>query len=136
MFAEVYEALWGGQHRLALMGVRALLEQVMILKVGDQGSFAKNLEAFCEKGFVSRVEKEAMDAVLDAGHASMHRMYKPTESDLKIALDIAEGIFAAIYVHENAARELLGRVPKRLPSGKVVPLKPGTKLPDEGKHSK
>lgn len=132
MLAEVYEALWGGQHRLALMGVRALLEQVMILKVGDQGSFARNLEVFCERGFVSRVEKDAMNAVLDAGHASMHRMYKPTELDLNTALDIAEGIFAAIYVHENAARELSGRVPRRLPSGKVVPLKPSTKLPNEG----
>jgi len=52
------------------MGLRAALEQVMIIKVGDQGSFAKNLEAFCDKGGASRVERDAISAVLDAGHAS------------------------------------------------------------------
>src|SRR5687768_8893142 len=34
---EIYQAVHGGQYRLAAMGVRALLEQVMIAKVGDQG---------------------------------------------------------------------------------------------------
>src|SRR6266850_5135987 len=32
---EVYQAVTGGQYRLAAMGIRALLEQVMIQKVGD-----------------------------------------------------------------------------------------------------
>src|SRR5258707_2762459 len=32
---EVYRAVDGKQYRLAAMGIRALLEQVMILKVGD-----------------------------------------------------------------------------------------------------
>jgi hypothetical protein len=132
MFSEVYKALSGGQHRLALMGVRALLEQVMIIKVGDQGSFAKNLEEFCSRGFASPVERDAVRAILDAGHASMHRMYEPTELDLNTALDIAEGIFAAIYVHSDAAGDLTRRVPKRPPTGKVIPLAPhGKKLEDD-----
>lgn len=131
MFLEVYKALSGGQHRLALMGIRALLEQVMIIKVGDQGSFAKNLEVFCERGFASRVQRDALSAVLDAGHASMHRMYKPTEEDLNTALDIAEGIFAAIYVHSDAAGDLTGRVPKRPPTGKVIPWGRRRRRPDD-----
>jgi hypothetical protein len=51
----------------------------------------------------------------------MHRMYEPTELDLNTALDIAEGIFEAIYVHADAAGELSGRVPARPPTGKVIP---------------
>ena len=36
---EVYQAVTGGQYRLAAMGIRALLEQVMIQKVGDLKTF-------------------------------------------------------------------------------------------------
>lgn len=81
---EIYQVVWSGQHRLALMGIRALLEQVMVSKVGDQGRFARNLDAFFEEGFISRVQRDAMSAILDAGHASIHRMYKPTEEDLTV----------------------------------------------------
>jgi len=31
---EIYQAVHGGQYRLAAMGIRALLEQIMVSKVG------------------------------------------------------------------------------------------------------
>ena len=105
------------------MGIRALPEQVMILKVGDQGSFAKTLDVFCEKGLASPVQRDAIKAVLDVGHAAMHRKFNPTQSDLHLALDIAEGIFAAIYVHVPTAGQLSNRTPRRTPSGKIIPWK-------------
>ena len=43
---EVYQAVDGGQFRLAAMGIRALLEQVMIAKVGDHRTFNEKLDAF------------------------------------------------------------------------------------------
>jgi hypothetical protein len=43
---EIYQAVRGGQLRLAIMGIRAVIEQVMIEKVGDQGAFVRNLDAF------------------------------------------------------------------------------------------
>lgn len=113
LFNEIYEAVCGGQHRLAAMGVRALLERLLIDKVGDHGSFARNLDAICEKGFISPLQRDTLNAVLDAGHAAKHRLYDPTESELSMALDIAEGVFASIYVHVDAARELSDRVPPR-----------------------
>ncbi|WP_371851449.1 DUF4145 domain-containing protein [Duganella sacchari] len=42
----MYVAISSSALRLATLGVRALLEHVMIEKVGDNGSFKKNLEAF------------------------------------------------------------------------------------------
>jgi Domain of unknown function (DUF4145) len=78
LLSEIYEAVWAGQHRLASMGIRALLEQAMIDKVGDRGSFSRNLEAFCEKGFISEFQRNAMGTILNAGHASTHRMFEPT----------------------------------------------------------
>jgi Domain of unknown function (DUF4145) len=99
LFEEIYAAVRGGQYRLAGMGIRSLLEQVMISKVGDQGDFRKNIDAFHQNGFISLVQRDAMSAILDAGHAVTDRLFKPTVRDLNTALDITEGIFAAIYVH-------------------------------------
>src|SRR6266567_5932439 len=50
---EIYQAIAGGQHRLAAMGIRALLEQVMIAKVGDLNTFDEKLDAFQAGGYVS-----------------------------------------------------------------------------------
>jgi hypothetical protein len=113
LFDEVYEAVRGGQHRLAVMGIRAILENVMVAKVGDKGSFAANLEAFSEGGYISLVQRDAMADILDAGHAAMHRGYKPSVADLNTALDIAEGIVSAIYVHAEKAKDVASRVPAR-----------------------
>jgi hypothetical protein len=115
LFDEVYECVRGGQHRLATMGIRAILENMMIGKVGDQGSFIRNLDAFSEKGYISLVQRDVMSDILDAGHAAMHRDYKPSILDLKVALDITEGIFSAIFVHAEKARGVAQRVPARSP---------------------
>jgi hypothetical protein len=113
LFLEIYQAVSGGQLRLAIMGVRALIEQVMIHKVGDNGSFAKNLDAFQQAGYVSLVQRDALSDILDAGHATIHRAYEPKAKDIQIALDITEGIMAAIFVHADAAKKLSERVPAR-----------------------
>jgi hypothetical protein len=112
---EIYQAVDGGQYRLAAMGIRALLEQVMIAKVGDLKTFEQKLDAFQEKGFISLIQRDAMTETLEIGHAAMHRAFKPTEKELNVALDIVEGIFAAIYDHAEASSKLTKRVPTRTP---------------------
>jgi hypothetical protein len=115
LLREVYQAAAGGQHRIAAMGIRALLEQVMILNVGDLGGFDRKLDAFQAGGYISAIQRGAMRATLDVGDAAMHRAYKPNEQDLNTALDIVEGVMAAIYAHREAAEQLAGRVPPRAP---------------------
>lgn len=88
---EVYGATRNDLPRLAMMGIRALLEQVMIIKIGDKGTFSANLSAFYEAGYVSWVQFEAINRILDAGHAAMHRGYVPKEEHLNTALDVIEG---------------------------------------------
>jgi hypothetical protein len=113
LFDEIYDALRGGQHRLAVMGIRALIEQVMISNVGDSGFFEKNLNAFCEKGYISIKQRDAMGDILNAGHATTHRRFNPKESDVSTALDITENVLSAIYVHGEAAARVADRVPPR-----------------------
>jgi Domain of unknown function (DUF4145) len=113
LLKEIYAAVDGGQRRLAAMGIRALLEQVMIMKIGDIGGFEKKLDAFQNKGFISLVQRDAMRTTLDLGDAAMHRAFAPDWDDLNTALDISEGVMAAIYAHPPASTKLGDRVPRR-----------------------
>ena len=115
LLREVYRAVDGGQHRLAAMGIRALLEQVMIMKVGDLPTFNEKLDEFQKQGYVSLIQRDAMRTTLDVGDAAMHRAFKPTEEELKVALDIVEGVLAPIFGHTEAAEKLADRVPPRAP---------------------
>ncbi len=112
---EVYQAVAGGQYRLAAMGIRALLEQVMIQKVGDLKTFDLKLDEFQKQGYISAIQRDAMRATLDVGDAAMHRAFLPTEKDLTLALDIVEGVLAPIYDHRSEAEKMADRVPPRTP---------------------
>jgi uncharacterized protein DUF4145 len=115
LLREIYQAVHGGQYRLAAMGIRALLEQIMVSKVGDLGSFEKQLDAFEKAEYISFVQRDAMKATLEVGHAAMHRSYMPTEEDVKVALDIVEGVMAPLYHHQSEAEKMVERVPPRPP---------------------
>jgi hypothetical protein len=112
---EVYQAVDGGQYRLAAMGIRALLEQVMIHKVNDLKGFDRKLDEFQKQGYISAIQRDAMRATLDVGDAAMHRAFLPTEKDLTLALDIVEGVLAPIYDHRTEAEKMADRVPPRRP---------------------
>jgi hypothetical protein len=114
MLHEVYQAVANGQRRLAAMGIRAALEQVMIATVGDLRSFDEKLDAFQNAGYISLLQRDAMRATLNVGDAAIHRGHLPTDEDLNLALDIVEGVFAPIFAHKEKARKLGDAVPPRL----------------------
>ena len=97
------------------MGIRALIESVMIDKIEDQGSFYKNLTAFESEGFVSKSQRSVLEPVLEAGHATIHRSFNPSREDIVTCLDVAEGIIEAIYINEDRAAALSRKVPPRKP---------------------
>lgn len=113
LLREIYVGLQNGLTRLATMGIRALLETIMIQKVGDNGRFDQNLNKFQLEGYVSKNEKNIIDSILEAGHASIHRSYSPKEEDLITCMDIAETLIESIYIHPIRAGELNENIPKR-----------------------
>jgi len=113
LIREIYIALQNDGPRLAVMGIRALLETVMIDKVTDQGTFAKNLSAFEKEGFISPKQRSVLEPVLEAGHATMHRSYKPKKKEVALLMDITENIIETIYVNEYRARGLTNKFPPR-----------------------
>jgi hypothetical protein len=111
---EIYSSLKVGNLRLTVLGVRALLEQVMLENIEDQGTFQKNLEEFEFKGFLSRVQREALEPVIEAGHASMHRGFKATAKEVEAILDVTENVIESIYVTKQRVSGL--NIPPRTPS--------------------
>lgn len=108
---EIYVALRSNSVRLAVLGIRALLEQVMIESIDDQGRFIDNLEKFQEEGFISKRQREALGPVIEAGHASMHRGYKPTLREVEAIMDVVENVIESIYISKQKSSTL--NVPPR-----------------------
>lgn len=118
LLAEIYVALRNNQRALAAMGIRALLENIMVEKVGDNGSFSTNLKLFEVGGYVSRIQRERLETILEAGHAAMHRLYRPSQEDLITLVDIAESIVESIYIHHSKVERLKKGIPPRAPKSK------------------
>lgn len=110
---EIYVCIQNDCRRSAGMAVRALLEQVMIDKVGDQGSFVGNIREFQRKGFISETQKDYLETVIEAGHATMHRAYKPSKKDKVALLNITESVIESCYVNEHRASDLKKRIPPK-----------------------
>ena len=65
LLREVYVALQNDCCSIAAMGIRALLEQLMIEHVGDQRSFSANLNAFEKAGYASHRDREIIETTLE-----------------------------------------------------------------------
>jgi hypothetical protein len=98
---DIYTAIHNGSFWLACMGTRSLLEHVMIEMVGDHGSFTKNINAFFDAGHITPKHKDYLVTVVDAGHASTHRGWKPNTKQLNIMMDVAESIIQSLYVLQH-----------------------------------
>ncbi len=111
---EVYVALQNGSYRLCALGARALLEQIMVAKVGDAGSLGSNIAAFLAGGYVAQQEHEAFRGkVIELGNAAMHRGYTPGLADIHTLLDITEALIATIYVHPRRVIQMAQDMPPR-----------------------
>ena len=113
MMKEVYTALENGSLRLAAMGIRATIENLMIEKIGDQQSFKANVDALQKAGYLSLRQAVALDSVLEAGHAAIHRQWEPKHRDIHTVLKLANKLIETVYLDEKQVRDLDKNVPKR-----------------------
>lgn len=113
LLQEIYIAVHNDAKSLALMGVRALIEALMLNAVSDRGSFKQNLIAFHKDGYVSRVQVDLLEKALEAGHAAIHRKYEPSFSEVTACLDIAENLIEVLVILPKAGDQLSESVPKR-----------------------
>lgn len=115
LLREVYSALQNNAPSLAAMGIRAVLEAIMIDKVNDQGTFINNLKAFQDKGFISQIQLDRINDALELGHASIHRGFIPQSDQVIFALELTEAIVHHLYVLEDEAKEAVKGIPPKKP---------------------
>jgi hypothetical protein len=113
LMSEIYSAVQNDSPALAAMGIRALIEHVMVEKVGDEGAIGRNIAKFISEGYIAPKSQELFrDFLIESGHAAMHRAYFPKSSDILAMLDIVESIIETIYVHPHQTKGL-SPLPKR-----------------------
>lgn len=113
MLKEIYGAWDNGFVRLVAAGIRSLIEQVAIEQGGDGGTFRANLLQLEEAGHLSRLGREKLAKVVDAGSAAIHRGYVPDFNDVSTMLDLVEHLIASVYVHGARVAALAARTPPR-----------------------
>ncbi|QBZ83126.1 hypothetical protein GHNINEIG_01167 [Hydrogenovibrio crunogenus] len=112
LLAEVYTAFNNGSFRLALMGVRAIFDIFMQEKVGDIGGFKKKLLELKKLHLINSTQVDLLDAAIDAGSATAHRGYNPSEEVMHSVMDIVEHLLKSISL-ENKLIEITSSTPKR-----------------------
>ncbi|MBV9587257.1 MAG: DUF4145 domain-containing protein [Alphaproteobacteria bacterium] len=115
LMKEIYIGLQNGSRRLVTMGTRAVLESIMVHKTGDHGKFNLNLDEFQKAGYLSVRQRNTVEAILEAGHATIHRGWAPSDDDVSALLDITESVIEATYLHEPRAKNIERGVPRQRP---------------------
>ena len=116
LLVEVYRAIAANSRRLALMGARALVDMFIVRTIGDEGGFGAKLGRLQTDGYISKFNREVLEAALEAGNASAHRGYNPTSAQLDTVMDIVENLLQAQLLHSDA-QQLSSAVPKRPKKG-------------------
>lgn len=111
---ESYLALNSGLRMLASVGARTLLDRAGNILVGDvKGGFEGKLSGLAIAGRISQSDKEALDAVADAGNASAHRGYAPEAERLNHIFNIIENFLERAFILTPVAAEIRKTTPPR-----------------------
>jgi len=106
LLSEIYASFQAGALRITAAGIRTTFEQVFTETVGDHGGFAQNLKEFERQGYLSARQRDAIEQVIEVGHAAVHRSHVPSQDDVSAMLDILEHTLQALYVNIETARRL------------------------------
>ena len=119
IYDEVIKSFNTGNYILCAVGIRAVLEGICSDKkikngsVPDENNQPKtknNLEGKIygleEKGIISKIQQEALHQLRFLGNDAVHELSKPSNSDIRTALEIIEHILDDIYELPNKAEKL------------------------------
>ncbi len=119
LLEEIYIALHADSRRLAMMGVRALIDEIIRSTIGDQGNFGKGLQHLVDTQLISQRNREIIEAAVDVGHASAHRGYRPSIDNVNLVIDIVENLIHN-EILSNEAESLRSSTPKRTKAVKAT----------------
>ena len=99
-----------------MLTVRALFETLAIKHCGegDLRTFNDKLSALVKADFIRSSQVDYLNkAIYDAGSATMHRGYNPSEKAVGFVLDEVEMLMRTIYIQPKVREELEQEVPQR-----------------------
>jgi hypothetical protein len=121
LLEEIYKALDCSLLFVASIGIRTVLDKMIVDRIGDVGSFKNKVNRLEEKGIIDSEEKELLFAIIDVGSASAHRGFKPTKKIITQMTDIMERMLYRIYIESKEKALLLkkaGIIRKQTPQKK------------------
>jgi len=122
-FSETIRALNYEMPYLAAVGVRTVLDMILVSKVGDSGGFKAKLRQLENDSHVTASERERLDVLAEVGNAAAHRGFRAHIEDLGIMVDILERVVQKLYIDPEKDKELSDHA-KRIGAG--VPPRPGS----------
>ncbi len=125
LMGEIYEARRGPSVRLIAMGVRAVIDFVMLAEIGDSGGFEEKLQRLLDKGLISQTQHDTLATVVDAGSAAGHRGFKPAVELIDGMIDVVESLLQQHYIVGPMVATLKRTIPPRPPR----PPRPKKELP-------
>lgn len=113
---EVYLATHDNQTRLLSMGVRSVLDRVMILFLGgDVGTFQEKLKKMVDEGHLTERQAKNIEVVIDAGSASTHRGFRPPRALIEEMVVVMENMVRDHYITGPMLQTARDRIPPRPP---------------------
>lgn len=109
---EVYRAFSNKMYTLTSMGIRTLVDSISTIKIGDIGGFEQKIKRLTSEGYISKEQEIMLLGIVEIGHASSHRSFKPNEDDVKDCLDILNHVMEVEKLSETAI-SLKNKTPKR-----------------------
>lgn len=120
LMREIHTASHFGLVALTAMGIRAVIDVVADDLLGAAGwGFGRKLKALSEAGQLTPMQREALGAVVEVGHAAAHRAHVPSERDVLMMLEVLHHVLCSAYGLQNTPSELKARTPPKpsMPKG-------------------
>ena len=96
------------------MGVRAVLDRVMTLILnGDTGTFKNKLNKMVSENKFTQTQAENIEIVIDAGSASSHRAFKPSQELLEEMVIVMENLVREHYITGPMLQTARHKIPPR-----------------------
>lgn len=113
LMTEIYAALHANSRTLAAMGIRAIIERVIILELKRDVRFEEGMKELVKASFMTETQRSILGAALELGHAVNHRGHFASPQQVNTAMDIVENMLQNHYVLKPEAEHLMLRIPQR-----------------------
>ena len=117
LFDDVYTALSNNLGVLAAIGMRTVFDRASeLLDIDTTISFKQKLTNLKDSDHITGKERAALDSLIDAGSAAVHRGWRPRSSQLDAMMTILEAFLHRAFLLEEIGAKLGKGVPKKNPN--------------------